>query len=144
MKVTVKRITSDNELEEAFRIRHEVFVIEQNVDTAEEYDAFESTSTHFIAHAEGEAAGTCRWRLTELGIKLERFAVLAHFRGVGIGQALMKAALESIAGDKEAEGKSLYMHAQLAVVTLYEKFGFRKEGEEFMECGIRHCLMKKN
>ena len=144
MKTTVKRITSEQELEEAFRIRHEVFVIEQKVDMAEEYDEFETSSTHIIAHADGEAVGTCRWRFTELGIKLERFSVLAGFRGLGIGQALIKAALESIARDEEAEGKSMYMHAQLAVVPLYEKFGFRKHGKEFMECGIRHYLMKKN
>lgn len=144
MKVTVRRVTSDKELKEAFRIRHEVFVVGQNVEAEEEYDEFESISTHFIAHADGEVVGTCRWRSTDFGIKLERFAVLERFRGVGIGRSLMKAALESIAMDEEGERKTLYLHAQLAAVPLYEKFGFQKEGREFMECGIRHYFMKKN
>lgn len=144
VKTKARRITSDKELEEAFRIRHQVFVLEQKVDVAEEYDEFETISTHIIAHTDGQAVGTCRWRFTESGIKLERFAVLAEFRGTGVGSALIKAALESIVDDEEADGRLMYMHAQLAVVPFYEKFGFRKEGEEFMECGIRHCLMKRN
>lgn len=144
MKIAVRRITSDKELEDAFRIRHDVFVSGQNVGVEEEYDEFESVSTHLLADVDGEAVGTCRWRFTELGIKLERFAVLERFRGGGIGQALMKAALESIAKDGRANGRTLYLHAQLAAAPLYEKFGFRREGKEFMECGIRHCFMKMN
>src|SRR5690554_7498608 len=111
MKIAVRRIISDKDLEDAFRIRHEVFVIGQNVDAEEEYDEFETSSTHLIAHVDGEVVGTCTWRMTKLGIKLERFAVLERFRGVGIGQALMKAALESIAADREANGRTLYLHA---------------------------------
>jgi predicted GNAT family N-acyltransferase len=39
------------------------------------------------------------------------------------------------------EGKTLYLHAQISALPLYQKFGFEKEGPAFDECGIRHYKM---
>src|SRR5690606_8697121 len=106
-------------------------------------DEFEEISTHFLARVDGVPAGTARWRPTAKGVKLERFAVLMPIRGMGVGQALVKGVLEDIADQKEHTTQLLYLHAQLPAVPLYEKFGFKKEGEVFMECGIAHFSMKR-
>lgn len=143
MSITVNPVSSDGDLQEIFRIREQVFVLEQKVKPEEEYDEFEEISTHFIARMNGEPAGTARWRYTPEGIKLERFAVLQPFRGKGVGQALVRAVLENIAANENARGKLLYMHAQLPAVSLYKRFGFEKEGEIFMECGIAHYAMSR-
>lgn len=140
----VKLIESKAALEEAFAIRQKVFVEEQEVPADEEYDEFEDHSRHFLAYSEdGQPCGTARWRFTDKGIKLERFAVLAEWRGKGTGQTLVQAVVNDIAAHHDSKGKTLYLHAQLPAVSLYERFGFKKAGEIFEECGIQHYLMQK-
>jgi predicted GNAT family N-acyltransferase len=125
-----------------FQIRQKVFVEEQNVAPEEEYDEFEDSSHQFLAFWEGHPAGTARWRFTDKGVKLERFAVLPAFRGKGIGSALVSHLLETIAQHPDAGKKVKYLHSQLPAVSLYERHGFRKEGDIFEECDILHYLMK--
>ncbi len=142
MKISVHKVLNKEQLDKVFQIREEVFVIEQEVDPAEEYDEFENTSTHFLAMLNGYFAGTARWRFTDKGVKLERFAVIKSMRGKGVGQALVKAVLDDIADHPKSKGKKCYMHAQLDAVPLYAKFGFEQVGEMFEECGILHYKME--
>lgn len=142
MAIKVDKVLTQEQLDTIFSIREKVFVIEQEVDPAEEYDEFEQTSTHFMALLDGVPAGTARWRFTEKGIKLERFAVLKEMRGKGIGQALVRAVLDDIANQPNVKGKKLYMHAQLDAMPLYAKFGFEQVGDLFEECSILHYKME--
>jgi predicted GNAT family N-acyltransferase len=142
MKISVHKVLNKEQLDKVFQIREEVFVIEQEVDPAEEYDEFENTSTHFLAMLNGYFAGTARWRFTDKGVKLERFAVIKSMRGKGVGQALVKAVLDDIADHPKSKGKKCYMHAQLDAVPLYAKFGFEQVGEMFEECDILHYKME--
>lgn len=140
----VLKITDQQALQQAFAIREKVFVLEQQVPKEEEYDEFEDTSRHFLAIDEqGMPCGTARWRFTDKGIKLERFAVLKECRGAGVGQALVAAVLEDVYQHPQAGEKPIYLHAQLTAVPLYEKFGFNKKGEQFEECDILHYRMIK-
>ncbi|MGZ3871777.1 MAG: GNAT family N-acetyltransferase [Mucilaginibacter sp.] len=132
----VKKVTDPTQLEKVFAIRREVFVVEQNCPPELEWE-FEDESTHFLATVDGEPAGAARWRKTDKGYKLERFAVLQKFRGLGVGQELVKAVLS----DLPADAAYVYMHAQVQAVSLYEKFHFQKNGPEFEEAGIRHFKM---
>jgi predicted GNAT family N-acyltransferase len=134
--IQVNKTTDSNELEKVFAIRREVFVVEQNCPPELEWE-FEDESTHFLATVDGEPAGACRWRKTDKGYKLERFAVLKKFRGAGVGQELVRTVLE----DLPADADYVYMHAQIQAVPLYEKFNFEKAGPEFEEAGIRHYKM---
>jgi len=142
MSLRVEKITDNSLLQEAFAIRNQVFVLEQNVDPALERDDFEATSHHFIAFLEEIPVGAARWRVTDYGVKLERFAVLREFRGKGIGQALVSEVLKDIAANPDAAGKIKYLHAQLSAVGLYSKFGFEKVGDLFEECFIQHYKMQ--
>lgn len=140
----VVKITDQESLNKAFAIREKVFVEEQQVSREEEYDEFEKSSAHFLAlNEQGEPAGTARWRFTDKGIKLERFAVLKESRGTGVGTALVAAVLEDVEAHPHTEGKKVYLHAQLTAVPLYAKFGFEKKGEQFEECNIWHYQMEK-
>jgi predicted GNAT family N-acyltransferase len=135
-KVQVTKVTDPSELEKVFAIRREVFVGEQNCPPELEWE-FEDESNHFLATVDGEPAGASRWRKTDKGYKLERFAVLKKFRGRGVGQELVKTVL----ADLPADASYVYMHAQLLAIPLYEKFNFEKVGPEFEEAGIRHYKM---
>lgn len=130
------------EWEEVRSIRYRVFVEEQAVDEAEEYDEFEGSSVHYLLRAGGQPAGVCRWRQTELGFKLERFAVLPSFRGKGLGIMLVQACLRDVAGRAGESGLPVYLHAQVQAIPFYERCGFQAGGSEFSEAGIRHRKMK--
>lgn len=136
--VKINQINTSEDLERAFTIREQVFVIEQNVAPEIEYDEFESGSIHYLALVDDKAAGTARWRRTENGIKLERFAVLEEYRGQKVGAALLSRALQDVI---PLNPKKIYLHAQVQVIPFYEKFGFAAEGDEFIEADIRHRVM---
>ena len=137
-QVKVAKVADSAELEKVFAIRHEVFVGEQNCPPELEWE-HEDESTHFLATVDAVPAGAARWRKTDKGYKLERFAVLSGFRGKGVGQALVQAVLD----DLPADAHYVYMHAQIQAVSLYERFGFVKTGPQFEEAGIQHFKMEK-
>jgi predicted GNAT family N-acyltransferase len=142
-RIKVVLIDNESDLKLAQQIRYEVFVEGQGVPAEEEIDRFEVESRHFLALMDGEACGAARWRITEKGVKLERFAVLEHLRGMGVGSALVRAVLDDISVQPDTNGKPLYLHSQISAVPLYKKFGFRCFGDLFQECDIDHYLMKK-
>ncbi|MEM9328265.1 MAG: GNAT family N-acetyltransferase [Bacteroidota bacterium] len=143
-RITVQKITNDEiAMRKALGLREEVFVEEQKVDREEEFDEFEEESRHFVALDEsGEAVGVARWRHTNSGIKLERFAVRHDWRGKGVGTVLVGSVLEDIERTVKSTAR-LYLHAQLDAVPLYSKFGFHKKGEQFLECDIWHYEMER-
>lgn len=132
----VNKIRTKEELEIAFAIRRKVFVDEQGVDPKLELEN-EDVSTHFIALLDNRPCGACRYRKTDKGYKLERFAVLKEFRGKRVGQALVAAVLDDIPDAAEL----IYLNAQVDAVSLYAKFGFAVSGDEFEEAGIKHFMM---
>lgn len=134
----VNKIKNKEELEKVFAVRKKVFVEEQNCPPELEWKN-EEESVHFLAELNGEPCGACRWRKTEEGYKLERFAVLKEFRGKRIGQALVAAAL----ADLPAAANYIYVNAQIHALPLYARFGFIAEGEQFEEAGIPHMKMVK-
>lgn len=137
MTMQISLISTQHDLDLAHQIRHQVFVIEQKVDPEIEYDEYESASTHILARNEsGEAVGTARWRQTDHGWKLERFAVLESARGLGIGSGLMEFVLDHI--DHKLP---IYLNSQTIAIPFYEKLGFRATGDIFYEANIPHRKM---
>lgn len=142
--IKVIKVVNQTELQDALKIREEVFVKEQGVSPEDEYDQYDKTSTHFIAYDEqGKPCGTARWRQTHSGIKLERFAVRKSYRGTGVGALLLKNMLYDIEEDPNISEQKLYLHAQTTAIGFYKKFGFEPVGEEFLECGIKHYEMMR-
>lgn len=145
MKNEIEVVLAEDEtvLWQVYAIRKEVFVEEQEVDRHEEFDEYELSSRHFLARIDGKPAGTARWRNTEKGCKLERFAVMPGVRTLGIGSALLEAIIVDIE-KTNGKGQYLYMHAQLNAIPLYEKYGFKKVGEMFEEANIQHYKMERS
>lgn len=140
--IRVKKVETDQELKEAFKVREVVFIDEQECPPEEEFDGFDDESIHFIAYISGKPVGTSRYRTTDKGVKLERFAVLKEHRGKGVGKRLVQTVLGQIEATIEP-GALLYLHAQLDAMPLYARYGFQKEGEMFIEASIKHFLMNK-
>ncbi|WP_310394962.1 GNAT family N-acetyltransferase [Hymenobacter sp.] len=141
MPATAFRVTDLRDLDAAFTIRERVFQEEQGVPAAKEHDEHDRRGArHYLARAaDGTPAGAARWRETNHGVKLERFAVLADFRNQEIGAALLHAVLADV--QAELPDAVVYLNAQLRAIPFYERHGFRKEGEMFEEADIQHYKM---
>ena len=73
-------------------------------------------------------------------VRLRQMAVMNDLQGKGIGKALMQFA-ENLARDRGYT--RITMHARKNAVGFYEKMGYRKVGNEFMEITIPHYVMEK-
>ncbi|MBS0298868.1 MAG: GNAT family N-acetyltransferase [Proteobacteria bacterium] len=125
------------EAESALRaIRTIVFIHEQHVPEAMEWDEFDIISVHLLARdAAGQPVGTAR--LLPDG-HIGRMAVLKEWRGQGFGSAMLRKLLQELTRRHQQKAQ---LNAQTNAVPFYEKFGFRVLGEEFMEAGIPHVKM---
>lgn len=134
--VEVNLIKTKSDMAASREIRELVFVVEQEVPAEIEYDEFEDSSIHILAKIDGVPVGTARWRRTDHGQKLERFAVLNSARGKGVGAALVNFILDQIDNSDVA-----YLNSQVSAIGFYSKFNFTEVGGIFYEAGIPHRKM---
>ena len=95
--ITIKTANTKSELEECFRLREEVFIIEQSVPVDMERDEHDATALHFLALIDAKPVGTARVVLKDNGTvaKIGRVAVRRSTRGIGIGKRLIAAIEET-------------------------------------------------
>jgi predicted GNAT family N-acyltransferase len=139
--VRIKRVSSQQELKQAFAIRKRVFVREQGVPAEIELDHDDQRALHFLAYVGGRAVGTARVIVRPDRAKIGRMAVLKTYRHKGIGQKLLRRAVSTA---KRRAAREIYLHAQVAVIGFYEAEGFRCSGKVFAEGGIPHRKMVLN
>jgi len=121
-------------------IRYAVFVVEQNVDVAIEWDKNETVAEHILLVDEGRPIGTARVRrINDKTLKCERVAVRASARGAGWGKRLMEVC-ETIA--REHGNNECVVHAQRRVADFYRRQGYVVVSEPFDEAGIPHVEMR--
>lgn len=118
-------------------VRTRVFVEEQSVSEAEEWDGLDPDCVHAVAETDADGI-VATGRLHPSG-KVGRMAVLAEWRGRGVGGLILQRLLEAA---REQRLESVYLHGQVPVLGFYRRFGFVAEGEEFEEAGIPHRLMR--
>ena len=122
-------------------IRTRVFIQEQNVPAALEWDGEDAQAVHAVAwDAAGRAIGSARLLLCEASAHIGRMAVLAEWRGQGVGSALLECVVE--AARKRGVGTA-FLNAQITAVEFYARAGFIAEGEMFLDAGIPHLRMTR-
>ena len=135
MNIKLELVKTKEDYQKILNIRRKVFIEEQNVSEDIEIE-YEDESFHVLASNDNEPVGTGRWRKTDFGFKLERFAVLEHLRGKGIGKQLVLFILNQLSDDN-----MIYLHAQEDVIKFYENLGFVIIGDKFLEADIVHAKM---
>jgi predicted GNAT family N-acyltransferase len=121
---------------ELMRIREAVFVGEQGVPPELEHDEHDSTALHLLAYVDAsQAVATARMIR---GGHIGRMAVLAPWRGRGIGSALLR---ELVRAAVAAGYRQVYLNAQCRAEDFYRRFGFVAEGPVFEDAGIPHRRM---
>jgi predicted GNAT family N-acyltransferase len=118
-------------------VRRAVFIEEQRVPEALEWDDLDERCYHVLALS-GSDVPIGTGRLLPDG-RVGRMAVLKPWRGRGVGSAILKSLL--LLARKEG-CESVVLHAQSHALSFYEKHGFVVEGAEFMEAGIPHRAMR--
>ncbi len=141
MQVTVEEVTSQSDFAICMAIRMEVFVFEQDVPADVEWDAFDRTSTHFFARADGKPVATARLRDEKGTAKIERMAVRKDYRGKGVGDALLNKVMETARARGLARAR---VSAQDHAIPFYEKLGFAVTGDGYVEAGMPHHAMERD
>lgn len=142
MKLTVKRFAelSAEELFEIYQLRVSVFVVEQQC-PYQEVDAADKAAYHVWLQDEDGIAAYARVLpkdATFPDVSIGR--VIAVRRRCGLGSRI---AAEAVRIAKEKfEADTITIEAQVYARSLYEKLGFRRTSEEFLEDGIPHIQMK--
>jgi predicted GNAT family N-acyltransferase len=137
--VTIADTAADRQA--AFDIRRAVFIEEQAIPEAEEWDHHDATATHLLLRIEGRPAATARLIAEGDTVKIGRVAVMPAQRGTGLGRRLIAQALELAAG---RGFRRAALEAQVQAIAFYERLGFVAEGPEFDDgSGILHRRMTR-
>ncbi len=146
------------EAEALFRLRQDVFVVEQDC-AYPDMDGLDAKAWHFLMRLEGGLddhpydrglIGCCR--IFERGVfpplhegqvpdegrsaRIGRIAVMEAFRSRGYAAAMIRFAMAFIR--QRDLGENIRMAAQKHLVAYYQGFGFQAIGEPYWEDGIEH------
>ncbi len=103
---------------------------------ADEYDCLDGRCAHFLLVYGGVDAGAVRlMRKPEGRVKVQRFCIQKEFRRLGLGRA----AMELIEDYCRASGvRSVEADAKLRALPFYEKCGYGRASDVFIEAGVEH------
>lgn len=140
-KTFVRKADWQHDIVDIMRIREAVFINEQNVPPEQEWDELDATTaTHFLAVDGSYAMGTARLTPEKEGCgRISRVAVLKDWRGLHIGDELLKSAIEEA---HTQHYSCLTLTAQKHAIPFYQRFGFVVVSDEFLEVGIPHVEMQ--
>lgn len=143
--VKVKEVL-ESELEEYYKVRKEVFILEQNVDPIEEYDEYDYSDSKDVKHIgaliNNKVVGTMRllFDRDEKHIVVGRLAIKKDYRGKGIGSKLLQYAERQAGSHGMSE---LKLGAQLTAKEFYKSNGYTAYGPIFQDANIDHIMMNK-
>ena len=132
----VKQGNWDQLQQDAKLIRTLVFIQEQGIAEADEWDEQDEISQHFVIYDQDQPIATARLLQNN---SVGRVAVLKAYRGQGLGQMIM---LDIIAFAKQQERAFLHLSSQVHAMSFYQQLGFVVQGDEYDECGIPHIEMR--
>lgn len=117
-------------------LRRAVFIEEQGITEADEWDDLDDAAVHLLATVNGHPSGTARLLLDGSTGKIGRVCVLASARGTGLGAALMRAALAELR--RHPQLVQARLGAQTHAIAFYERLGFTATGPVYDDAGIPH------
>ena len=124
---------------ELWRLRESVFVVEQEC-AYQELDGrdVEPGTRHVWASLDGRPVGYLRVLDDGPHARIGRVLVAAGHRGAGLAATLVGVALDLI-GDRPS-----VLDAQSHLAGWYARFGYRPDGDDFVEDGIPHVPMRRD
>lgn len=117
-------------------VRRAVFVDEQRIPESLEWDDLDAQSLHAVAFADGAPVATGRL-LPDA--RIGRMAVLAAWRGSGLGSRVLGALVEAA---RSRGAGALELSSQAHACEFYARHGFEALGEPYDDAGIPHRTMR--
>ncbi|RMC36457.1 GNAT family N-acetyltransferase [Paracoccus alkanivorans] len=130
------RIEETGDIDACRALRRAVFIEEQGIAEADEWDDLDGQAIHLLAWEEDEPVGTARILQSGSTGKIGRVCVLARARGTGLGTKLIRAAVDVLRARPGVTHARL--GAQVHAIGFYEKLGFTVTGEVYDDAGIPH------
>lgn len=130
------RIEETDDIDACRALRRAVFIEEQGIAEADEWDDLDGQAIHLLAWEEGEPVGTARILQSGTTGKIGRVCVLDRARGTGLGTKLIRAAVDVLRARPGVTHAKL--GAQVHAIGFYEKLGFKLAGEVYDDAGIPH------
>lgn len=126
----------------AFYIRMSVFVLERNMELAEEFDNQDTLDIDYAVMYVGEKpVSTGRYELLDNEtIRIGRIATLKEYRGKKLGRAIIYA-LEDIGRQKGCTKASI--HSEQTAASFYEELSYKIVSDEFFENNVPCVLLEK-
>ncbi len=116
-------------------VRRQVSIVEQP--ESEGWDEADENGSHVLVFSEKrDVVGTGRIEPTG---NIARPAVLAEYRGQGVGSAMLTRLVEEA---RQRGFSQVYLHAQTHAFDFYQKFGFVSDEKIFSKGGILHVLAR--
>nr|WP_323040877.1 GNAT family N-acetyltransferase [Gemmobacter sp.] len=129
-------IEATTDLAACHALRRAVFMVEQGISEAEEFDDLDSAAVHLLALLDDRPMGTARLLRDGRTGKIGRVCVLPQARGTGMGAALIRAGIAHFAAAGDVD--TVKLSAQLHALGFYEKLGFAAHGPAYDDAGIPH------
>lgn len=142
--VKILKVVNGDMLKRCLKIREEVFTLEKGVSKeieVDKYDCLNELSNHFLIKSQNDDIGTIRCLYVfKDTIKIQRFCFLEGYRGLGFGRIVM----EYIENYYKNQGiRKIEMDAKYEVFSFYEKCGYKRVSDIFIEANIEHVKMMK-
>ncbi|SPF79636.1 GNAT family N-acetyltransferase [Pseudoprimorskyibacter insulae] len=135
------QIRETSDLTDAHALRRTVFIEEQAIAEAEEWDDLDDQAIHLVAYQGETPLGTARLLTSGSTGKIGRICVAKPARGTGLGAALVAEGIQRLA---QIPGlTTVRLSAQVYATGFYEKLGFSVISDQYDDAGIPHHDMER-
>lgn len=144
MQLHIKKFNelTREEIYNIFRLRSEVFVVEQNC-VYNDIDGKDENATHiFFEKNEKIIAYLRTYSRSEELASFGRVCVDKEHRKEGLGRKIVEEGIKYIRKNALNTQKIIFIEAQEYLKKFYESFGFIKKSETYLEDGIPHIDME--
>jgi ElaA protein len=144
MQISLKEFSelTVNQLFEIYKLRNEVFIVEQNC-VYQDVDDKDLKSKHLLITIENILVAYARIIPPGISYKepgIGRVVVKKEFRGNNYAKILMKSCLSNMF--ELFKNQDIMLSAQTYLIKFYSDLGFNIEGNEYLEDNIPHIKMR--
>lgn len=122
------------------KIRTDVFLIEQSVPPQDEFDGSDEGQQHLLIYKDQTPIGAIRYTFDEERlVHLSRICTLKQYRGFGYTKKALSFLIEMLLA--KTNPLIFTLGAQVQALGFYEKLGFKKVGDVYLDANIPHFKM---
>ena len=132
------------QLFEIYKLRSEVFIVEQNC-AYQDLDDMDASAKHVMLFDQDVLAAYARILPPGISYKepaIGRVVVKKTFRGKDLGKLLMQQCIDQL--QDTYTNSEIVISAQSYLLKFYSDLGFKAEGKEYLEDDIPHTKMRLN